>query len=275
MQLLDGKKVAAWYRRRLRTQVEARRKDGVYPELAIVLAGEDTASAMYVSSMKKAAEAIGLQGTIHRFAATVTEETLLSCIERLNGKDEVFGILVMLPLPSHIHANRVINAICPEKDVDGLTDSSVARLYTGKPSFIPCTPKAVMAVLAYYHIALAGKEVVIVGRSNIVGKPLAQLCLQENATVTVCHSHTQALSQVVRRADVVIGAVGKAACITGDMIKPGAVVIDIGINCKNGKTVGDVAFDEAAKIAGAITPVPGGIGAVTTTMVLENVLTHK
>ena len=178
----------------------------------------------------------------------------------------------MMPLLRHLNSQRIIDCIDPKKDVDGLTDVNIAHLYTGRPGFVPCTPRAVIAILDYYHISLSGKDVAIIGRSNVVGKPLAQLCLNRNATVTHCHTRTKDLKAVCRRADLVIAAAGRAGLVTGDMIKPGAVVIDVGINRVDGKTVGDVAFDEAAAVAGAVTPVPGGVGAVTTMMVLENVV---
>ena len=270
MKLLDGKEVAAFHCRRMEEKLAELKRQAVRPELAIIVAGSDKPSAMYAASMEKKALAVGLVPIVRRLDDAVTEEEMLRLIEGLNGREEVRGILLMMPLPSHLDSRKIINAICPEKDVDGLTDCSAAALYTGRPSFIPCTPKAVMAVLDYYGIDLAGREVVVIGRSSVVGRPVAQLCLNRNATVTICHTGTKHLPAVTRRADVIIAAAGRPRLLTGDMVREGAVVIDVGINRVGGKTVGDVDFDSVAAVAGALTPVPGGIGAVTTTMVLEN-----
>lgn len=270
MQLLRGKEVADFHREQVERRLAAWQEKNVQPELAIILVGEDKPSAMYAKSMQKVAQAAGLTAEIYHRDTTVSEEELIALIDMLNQQPAVFGILPMMPLPSHVDTQRILNCIDADKDVDGLTDSSAARLFTGRPGFIPCTPRAVIAILDYYHISLTGKEVAIIGRSNVVGKPLAQLCLGRNATVTHCHTRTRDLKSLTKRADVVIAAAGKANLVTADMIKPGAIVIDVGINRINGKTVGDVAFDEVAKVAGAITPVPGGVGAVTTMMVLEN-----
>lgn len=273
MQLLNGKDVAAFHRRRMARQIqEVREKRGIEPELSIVVVGDDAPSAMYAASMQKTARSVGLKASIYREGADICEADLLALIDRLNDDASVFGILLMMPLPKAFDSQRIINRIDPSKDVDGLTDGNIARLCTGRSGFVPCTPRAVMAILDYYHISVSGKEVVIIGRSTVVGKPLAQLCLQQNATVTVCHSRTEDLKAVCQRADVIIAAAGRAGLVTGDMIKPGAVVIDVGINRAGGKTVGDVAFEDAALRAGAITPVPGGVGAVTTMMILENVV---
>lgn len=273
MQLLNGKDVAAFYGKRIAQQIQdVRERKGIDPELAIVVVGDDAPSVMYAASMKRTAESVGLNARICQEKEGVGEDELLLLIDRLNEDPAVFGILLMMPLPKSIDSQRIINRIDPSKDVDGLTDANIANLYTGREGFVPCTPQAVMAILDYYHISLSGKEVVIIGRSHVVGKPLAQLCLSRNATVTVCHSRTNDLKAVCQRADVIMAAVGKAGLVTGDMIKPGAVVIDVGINRVDGKTVGDVAFEDAALRAGAITPVPGGVGAVTTMMILENVV---
>lgn len=274
MILLDGKKVAAFYRERIAQKLAAVTQRDQCPELAIVVVGDDKPSAMYAKSMQKTAASVGLTAAIYQKGGEASEEDVTALIESLNQNRQIAGILLMMPLPAHLDSQRIINTICPEKDVDGLTDSNVARLFTGRPAFVPCTPQAVMAILDYYHIELAGKHVVIIGRSNVVGKPVAQLCLNRHATVTICHSRTADLPAVVRQADIVIAAAGRAGLITGSMIRPGATVIDVGINRIDGKTVGDVAFDEAAAVAGAITPVPGGVGSVTTMMVLENVVHH-
>ena len=235
MQLLNGKDVAAFHGKRIAQQIQdVREKRGIDPELAIVVVGDDAPSVMYAASMKRTAESVGLNARICQEKEGVGEDELLLLIDRLNEDPSVFGILLMMPLPKSIDSQRII--------------------------------------LDYYHISLSGKEVVIIGRSHVVGKPLAQLCLSRNATVTVCHSRTNDLKAVCQRADVIMAAVGKAGLVTGDMIKSGAVVIDVGINRVDGKTVGDVAFEDAALRAGAITPVPGGVGAVTTMMILENVV---
>lgn len=273
MQILNGKEVAAFHRRQILAKIEQEKEAGkAVPQLAILLVGDDAPSRMYAHSMQKAAEKAGLDAVIHQEAADVSEDELLSLLDRLNQDPKVRGILPMMPLPQGLDTRRVLDAIDPEKDVDGLTDTNIARLYSGRAGFVPCTPRAVMAILAYYQIDLCGKNVVIIGRSNVVGKPLFQLCLNENATVTVCHTRTKDLAAVCRKADVLIAAAGKAGLVHGDMVKDGAVVIDVGINRVDGKTVGDVVYEEAAAKAAAITPVPGGVGAVTTMMVLENVV---
>ncbi len=272
MQRLDGKAVAAFHRERVERRLMDLQEHRCRPELAIVLIGEDKPSAMYAKSMQNVARSVGMDAEIYPRDVSVREDDILALLERLNEQEHILGILLMMPLPRHVNSQRIINAISPEKDVDGLTDSNVARLFTGRPAFIPCTPQAVIAILDYYHISLTGKEVAIIGRSNVVGKPLAQLCLNRNATVTHCHTRTRLLQDVTRRADVLIAAAGQPGLVTADMVKPGAVVIDVGINRVDGRTVGDVDFDAVAPVAGAITPVPGGVGAVTTMMVLENVV---
>jgi methylenetetrahydrofolate dehydrogenase (NADP+)/methenyltetrahydrofolate cyclohydrolase len=271
MLVLDGKAVAAFHRERVVQQIGKLRDQGIVPELAIILAGDDKASAVYARAMQKVAKSVGLEGKIYQRDASVRESELLDLLRQLNETAAVKGILHMMPLPAHIDTDTIIRNIAPQKDVDGLTDSNVAGLIMGRPCFVPATPKAVMATLDYYHISLEGKEVAIVGRSNVVGKPLAQLCLQRNATVTVCHSRTKDLASVTKRADVLIAAVGKAHLITADMVRSGAVVIDVGINSLDGKIVGDVDYDGVAAVASALTPVPGGIGSVTTMMIVEGV----
>lgn len=275
MTILDGKLVAAQHRKDLEAKLAALKEIGVRPQLAIVLAGDDKASAMYANSMKKVAAKVGLDAEIYSRPETVTEEEMLSLIGQLNDDPAVYGILMMIPLPKHLNTRRIANTIRPDKDVDGQTDANIAYLFSGQPCLVPCTPKAAMAILDYYGIDLAGKEVVIIGRSNVVGKPLFQLCLNRNATVTVCHSRTRDLPAVARRADILISATGKANLVTADMVKPGAIVIDVGINYVDGKTVGDVDYEPVAAVASAITPVPGGVGSVTTTMVLENVISGQ
>lgn len=272
MLLLDGKAVAAFHRERVESRIFDFQEQHIRPELAIVLAGQDKPSAMYVSSMQRVARSVGLSAEIYRLSESVSERDIISMLEHFNEQKYIFGILMMMPLPHHLNATRIINCISPDKDVDGLTDTNIARLFSGRSGFVPCTPRAVMAILDYYHISLTGKDVVIIGRSNVVGKPLAQLCLNRNATVTHCHTRTHDLKAAARRADVLISAAGAPGLITADMVKPGAVVIDVGINRVDGKTVGDVDFAGVSQVAGALTPVPGGVGAVTTMMVLENVV---
>lgn len=273
MLLLDGRKVAAYYQEELKQRAEALKREGTCPGLSVILAGGDKPSAMYAASVERAAKAAGMKAAVYRLAADAAEADVLALIERLNGDETVAGILPLMPLPEHMDRRRVINAVRPDKDADGLTDANIARLYSGRGAVAPCTPKAVLAICDYYGIDLTGREVVIVGRSSVVGKPLAQLCLNRNATVTVCHTGTADLAAVTKRADILVAAAGQAGMIRGDMIRPGAVVIDVGISRVGGKTAGDVAFEEAAAAASAITPVPGGVGAVTTAMLLDNVMT--
>lgn len=275
MQVLSGKEVAAAKQAELHTTLAALAAAGQQPTLAIIVVGHDAPSAMYAQSMQKVATKKGLTANIYHITEDVTEDHVISVIKTCNDDDQIVGILLMMPLPDGMNRLRVINAIDPDKDVDGLTDVNIARLFSGRPGLVPCTPQAVMAILVYYHIDLDGKNVVVLGRSNVVGKPVAQLCLDQNSTVTICHSHTKNLAKVTQTADVLIVAIGKANFVTADMVKPGAVVIDVGINRENGKTVGDVDFTSVAAVAGAITPVPGGVGAVTTTIVLANALQGK
>lgn len=272
MLVLDGKAVAAFHRERVERRLDGLKERQITPKLAIICAGEDKPSIMYAKSMKRVALDVGIGAEIYAKAATVTEEELLQLIEAFNQDPSIFGILLTMPLPAHINADRIISCIDPGKDIDGLTDTNVANLFKGRPGFVPCTPRAVISILDYYHLSLSGKVVVIVGRSNVVGKPLAQMCLNRNATVTHCHTKTKDLKAMTKRADIVIAAAGQAKLITRDMIKPGATIVDVGINRIDGRTVGDVDFDDAATIAGAITPVPGGVGSVTTMMVLESVV---
>lgn len=274
---IDGKAAAA----ALREQVAAiaadfRKRTGRSPGLATVLVGEDPASAVYVRSKVKAIAEAGMEGFSHKLPDTTSEAELLELVARLNGDDRVDGILVQLPLPTHVDSDRVIAAIDPAKDVDGFHPVNAGRLATGLDGLVPCTPCGCLHLLKAELGSLSGKEAVVIGRSNIVGKPMAMLLLAENATVTIAHSRTRDLPDVVRRADIVVAAVGRPEMVKGDWIKPGAVVIDVGINrvpaAKDGKTrlVGDVAFDEAAELASAITPVPGGVGPMTIAMLLRN-----
>ena len=277
--IIDGKAFAA----RLRGEVAKGVADfqasaGRAPGLAVVLVGEDPASAVYVRSKHKACVAAGMESFEHRLPAETAEADLLALIDRLNADPSVDGILVQLPLPKHIDEMKVIETIDPDKDVDGFTIGSAGRLATGQDGFVACTPLGCLMLLKDRLGDLSGKSAVIIGRSNIVGKPMAMLLLRESCTVTIAHSRTQDLPAVVRGADIVVAAVGRPEMVKGDWLKPGATVIDVGINrvpaAEEGKTrlVGDVAFDEAMKIASAVTPVPGGVGPMTIACLLHNTL---
>jgi methylenetetrahydrofolate dehydrogenase (NADP+)/methenyltetrahydrofolate cyclohydrolase len=270
--IIDGKATALEIREALRTEVEDLKKaQGITPGLAVVLVGEDPASAVYVRNKGKACEKAGINSFEHKLSAETTEAELLKLIGELNSDTKVDGILVQLPLPSQINEDSIIEAIDPNKDVDGFHPFNVGRLLIGKPVFEPCTPFGIMKLIEKSGIDLKGKDAVIVGRSNIVGKPMALMLLAKHATVTICHSRTKNLADKVRAADVVVAAVGIADFVKGDWIKEGAVVIDVGINrTEEGKLVGDVEFNEAVKHASAITPVPGGVGPMTIAMLLVN-----
>lgn len=272
-QVIDGKAIAAKVRGRIAGQVEELKQQGITPGLAVVLVGEDPASKVYVGMKKKMCIELGMHSADYELPADTSEANLLALIDQLNNDDKIHGILVQLPLPAHIDTDKVLEAISPMKDADGFHPYNVGRLAIGKPTFQPCTPYGVMVMLDEIGYDLKGKEVVVVGRSNIVGKPIALMCLAKHATVTICHSRTKDLADVVRRADVVIAAVGKAEMVKGDWIKPGAVVIDVGINrVGEKKLVGDVEYVTAAERASAITPVPGGVGPMTIAMLLQNTL---
>ena len=269
--VIDGKLIAAEMRKAIAADVQQLAAKKVVPGLAVVLVGEDPASRVYVSMKEKACADTGIYSAEHKLSAETTEAELLKLIDELNNDARIDGILVQLPLPKQIDESRVLEAISPSKDVDGFHPYNVGRLVTGNPLFQPCTPYGVMKMLEYTGVALAGKHVVVVGRSNIVGKPVALMCLAQHATVTICHSRTANLIEEVRRADVVIAAVGRPEMIKGDWIKPGAVVIDVGVNrVGEKKLVGDVDYAGALERASAITPVPGGVGPMTITMLLYN-----
>lgn len=269
--VIDGKAIAAKIRGELAVEVAALKVHGVTPGLAVVLVGEDPASKVYVSMKEKACADVGIFSDEHKLSVDTTEAELLALIDRLNNDARIHGILVQLPLPKQINTEKVLEAISPAKDVDGFHPYNVGRLMVGKPTFQPCTPYGVMIMLKESGVELAGKNVVVVGRSNIVGKPVAMMCLQQHATVTICHSRTRNLADVVRSADVVIAAVGVPEMIKGDWIKEGAIVIDVGVNrVGEKKLVGDVEYAAAAERAAAITPVPGGVGPMTITMLLYN-----
>ena len=277
--IIDGKAIAAQLRTRIATQVARfRQSQGVAPGLAVVLVGEDPASQVYVRNKGKASVAAGIDSFEHRLDAGTSQDELLALIARLNADPAINGILVQLPLPPQIDSGRVIDAIDPAKDVDGFHISNVGRLNTGQPGMVPCTPLGCLMMLRDHLGDLSGAEAVVLGRSNIVGKPMAQLLLRDNATVTIAHSRTRDLAAVCRRAEILVAAVGRPGMIGADWIRPGATVIDVGINrvpAASGKTrlVGDVEFEGASAVAGAITPVPGGVGPMTIACLLANTLT--
>jgi len=269
--IIDGKAIAADIRKEIAVDVASLKQRNVIPGLAVVLVGEDPASRVYVTMKEKACDQTGIFSDEYKLPAETTEAQLLALIDDLNRNEKIDGILVQLPLPDHIDENKVLEAISPAKDVDGFHPYNVGRLVTGNPLFQPCTPYGVMKMLERTEVDLTGKEVVVVGRSNIVGKPVALMCLARHATVTLCHSRTRDLAAKVGQADVVIAAVGRPEMIKGDWIKPGAIVIDVGVNrVGEKKLVGDVEYAPALERAAAITPVPGGVGPMTITMLLYN-----
>ena len=272
--IIDGKLISAQIKDELKEKTAVLKAKGIEVTLAVVLVGEDPASQVYVRNKKKACEYVGFKSLSYELPAETSQEELLKLIDELNGRDDVDGILVQMPLPSHINEKAVIDAIDPSKDVDGFHPMNVGALCIGEEGFVSCTPAGVIQLLkrgCEGNITIAGKECVIVGRSNIVGKPMALLMLRENATVTVAHSKTANLKEVCKRADILIAAVGKASMITADYVKEGAIVIDVGINRNaDGKLCGDVAYDEVKEIASAITPVPGGVGPMTIAMLMNN-----
>ena len=272
--ILDGKQLSQELKDEMRQEVEAlAQKYGRRPCLMVVIVGNNPASQSYVRGKIKATEYVGFEGSLVSLPEDVTEDALIAEIERLNQNELVDGILVQLPLPKHISEDRVIASISPEKDVDGFHATNVARLWLNQPCIVPCTPKGVIVMLDRAGIEITGKNAVVVGRSNIVGKPVAKLLLDRNATVTIAHSRTKNLKEVCRQADILVAAVGRPQMLTADYIKPGAAVIDVGINrLEDGRLVGDVDFEGAKAIAGAITPVPGGVGPMTITMLMRNTI---
>lgn len=274
MNIIDGKAVSAAVKDEVKEQVAALKKDGGVPCLAVVLVGDDPASKVYVRNKKRACEYCGIKSLEYILDKTASEQQLLDLIDVLNNEPTVHGILVQLPLPPHINEQKIINAISEHKDVDAFHPANVGRLMTGNPDFLPCTPAGVMEMLKKYNIETAGKDCVIIGRSNIVGKPMAMLMLSANSTVTICHSKTKNLKEKCLSADILIAAIGKPKFVTADMVKDGAVVIDVGINrTEDGKLCGDVDFDEVSKKASYITPVPGGVGPMTIATLMKNTLT--
>jgi len=272
--IIDGKAISQKIRSEVKAATEKLiREKGVTPGLAVVLVGDNPASKVYVGSKEKACVEMGFYSEKHVLPVTASQDELLKLIDKLNKDKNIHGILVQLPLPKQINEDFVLEAISPGKDVDGFHPYNVGRLAVGKPLFQPCTPYGMMKMLEYSNISVEGKHAVIIGRSNIVGKPIALMLLQKSATVTICHSKTKDLKAEVKRADIVVAAIGKPEFVTGDMLKEGAVVLDVGINrLESGKLVGDVDFASAEKVASAITPVPGGVGPMTIAMLMYNTL---
>ena len=273
LKLIDGKKLAQKRREEVKLAVDDLKQQGIEPGLAVFLVGEDSASQVYVRNKEKACREVGFHSEVYRLPEQTTQEEVLQLIDRLNHDDAIHGLLVQLPVPKHIDEKAVIHAISPKKDVDGFLPENLGSLLIGEPAFEPCTPKGCIDLIKETGIEIAGKKAVVVGRSNIVGKPVAMMLLRENATVTICHSKTKNLKEELLTADIVVAAVGKANFITGDMIKPGAVVIDVGINrLENGKLAGDVDQSSLEGHDCWLTPVPGGVGPMTITMLMKNTL---
>ncbi len=268
--IINGKAIAAELCEALKAEVADLSRQGIVPGLRVILVGENPASVLYVSNKEKRAASLGINSQVLRLPETVTEAELLALIDTLNADPAVHGILVQLPLPAHICPEKVTGAIRPEKDVDGLHPINAGNLLIGRPCLAPCTPQGIMHLIKSTGISIAGKHAVVIGRSMLVGKPVSLLLLQQNATVTLCHSKTADLPAITRQADILIAAVGKANLVTADMIKPGAVVIDVGTNKTETGSCGDVCFEEAKEAAGYITPVPGGVGPMTIAMLMQN-----
>lgn len=271
--LIDGKVISAAVKERVKNEVAELNNKGVTVGLAVIIVGEDPASKVYVANKKKACEALGIISEEYALPEATTEAELLALIEELNQKESINGILCQLPLPRHLDEKLIINSILPEKDVDAFHPVNVGKIMIGDFDFVPCTPAGVMEMLAYEGIEVEGKSCVVIGRSNIVGKPMNMLLLHKNGTVTICHSRTKNLKEICKGADILVAAVGKAGFVTADMVKDGAVVIDVGINRVDGKLYGDVDFEAVKDKASAITPVPGGVGPMTIAMLMQNTLT--
>lgn len=272
--ILSGKTVSARVKDELKKEVEELSQHGKQTGLAVVLVGEDSASKVYVRNKEKACEEIGIYSEVHRLPENTTEEELLNLINELNENDKIDGILVQLPLPKHLDDKVIIDNIKPEKDVDAFHPSNVGKIMIGDYDFLPCTPAGIMELIHESGVDVDGKTCVVIGRSNIVGKPMSMLLLHENGTVTTCHSHTKNLTEVTKNADILVAAVGIPKFVKADMVKPGAVVIDVGMDRdENGKLCGDVDFNEVEPVAGAITPVPGGVGPMTIAMLMRNTVT--
>ena len=272
-EILDGKELAKKVRENLKIEVDGLKEKGINPKLAVIMVGDNSASAVYVKNKSNACKKVGIEFEEFLLPTETKEDELIELIQKLNQDDTVHGVLLQSPVPSHININRAFETISPDKDVDGFNAVNVGNLTIGRDCFVSCTPYGIMRMLEEYNIEVAGKTAVVIGRSNIVGKPMLQCLLSKDATVTICHSKTQILEEVVKRADIVIAAIGKPNFVTGSMIKEGAVVIDVGINrLEDGTLCGDVNYEEASQKASYITPVPGGVGPMTVAMLVENVV---
>ena len=271
--IIDGKIISASVKDRVKAEVEKLNQNGISVGLAVIIVGEDPASKVYVANKKKACEALGIISEEYALPESTTNEELLALIDELNHKNSINGILCQLPLPRHLDEKLIINSIDPEKDVDAFHPTNVGKIMIGDYDFLPCTPAGVMEMLAFEGIEVEGKNCVVIGRSNIVGKPMNMLLLHKNGTVTICHSKTKNLKEICKNADILVAAVGKPKFVTADMVKIGAVVIDVGINRVDGKLCGDVDYENVATKTSAITPVPGGVGPMTIAMLMQNTLT--
>lgn len=271
-QIISGKVISAAVKDRIKAEVQELKQNGITPGLAVIIVGNDPASEVYVASKERACAELSMYSEKYALPEQTTEEELLKLVNELNSRDEIHGILCQLPLPRHINEKTILDAISPLKDVDAFHPQNVGKIMIGDYDFLPCTPAGIMEMLKYSDIDPAGKHCVVIGRSNIVGKPMAMLMLHANATVTICHSKTTNLKEITKQADILVAAVGRANFVTADMVKPGAVVIDVGMNRPNGKLCGDVNFSEVEPIASAITPVPGGVGPMTISMLMQNTL---
>ncbi|MFE0559912.1 bifunctional methylenetetrahydrofolate dehydrogenase/methenyltetrahydrofolate cyclohydrolase FolD [Paenibacillus sp. FSL W8-0187] len=271
--IISGKQISEEIRKGIALEVEQLSKQNVRPGLAVVLVGDDPASHVYVRNKEKACQDLGFYSEVHRLSAESSQEEVLALVDKLNAQESIHGILVQLPLPKHIHEKAVIDAIAVEKDVDGFHPVNVGNLVIGDDSLLPCTPAGVIEMIKRTGIEIAGKHAVVIGRSNIVGKPVSLLLQRENATVTMCHSRTGNMAEIARQADILVVAIGRANMIDASYVKPGAVVIDVGMNrLENGKLAGDVDFESVKEVSGPITPVPGGVGPMTITMLMQNTL---
>ena len=271
--ILDGKETARKVRESLKTKVEELKQRNIFPRLAVIMVGDDGASKIYVKNKSKACEELGIEYEEFLLKADITQEELIDLINKLNERKDVHGILLQSPIPKHLDINEAFRTLKPEKDVDGFNPVNVGKLVLGQETFISCTPFGVIKLLEEYNIPIEGKNAVVIGRSNIVGKPMLQCLLNKHATVTICHSRTKNLEEITKKADILVAAIGKAKFVTKSMVKPEAVVIDVGINRnEQGKVCGDVDFDEVSKIASYITPVPGGVGPMTIAMLMTNIV---
>ena len=271
--IMDGKDLSQKIRKNLKCECEEIKKKGIIPKLAVIMVGDNQASKVYIKNKSKACQEIGIEYEEYILESNITQKDLIELIQKLNNKKEINGILLQSPIPNHLDINEAFKTIAPEKDVDGFNPENIGKLVLNQDTFVSCTPYGIMKVFEEYNIDLEGKNVVIIGRSNIVGKPLIPCCLNKNATITICHSKTKNIEEYTKKADILIISIGKANFITKEMVKEGAVVIDVGINrTKEGKITGDVDFEEVKEIASYITPVPGGVGPMTITMLMNNVI---